>query len=88
MVGPSGREKSTPPGIFVTHGVDEATYLADRIMVMSARPGDFKSNGRTMKKFAAEFDSETGRFYILRHDSVGGDDLLIVERFIDHQAAP
>jgi len=33
-------EKNTV--VFVTHSVDEAIYLADRIVIMSARPGKIK----------------------------------------------
>ena len=34
------------------------------------RPSDFKSDGQTIKKFAVQFDSETGLLYFRRHDYV------------------
>lgn len=36
------REKSEMTVIFVTHDIDEAVYLADRILVMSKNPGKIK----------------------------------------------
>ena len=36
------QEKETTTMVMVTHDIDEAIYLGDRIVVMSARPGEIK----------------------------------------------
>jgi len=41
VLGIRKREKTT--ALLITHDIDEAIYLADRIFVMTARPGKFKA---------------------------------------------
>ncbi len=41
VLGIRKREKTT--ALLITHDIDEAVYLADRIFVMTARPGSFKA---------------------------------------------
>jgi len=63
---------------FVTHGIDEAIYLADRIIVMSARPGRIKEiirvdipRPRTLEvKETAEFGRLRRHLWELLHDEV------------------
>jgi NitT/TauT family transport system ATP-binding protein len=40
--GDAGRDAERPTVMFVTHGIDEAVLLADRIMVLGRRPGRIK----------------------------------------------
>ncbi len=42
--------------VFVTHSVDEAIYLSDRVTVMTARPGVVKAIVPDRPAAAARFD--------------------------------
>ncbi len=49
--------------IFVTHSVQEAIYLANRIVVMTARPGRVKSDQQIDLSYPREFTQEKFRTY-------------------------
>ncbi|MCW3475484.1 ABC transporter ATP-binding protein [Limobrevibacterium gyesilva] len=53
------RERKTV--LFITHGVDEAVYLSDRILVMSAAPGAIKAD------IAVDLPRPRRREELLRH---------------------
>lgn len=47
--------------LFITHSVQEAVFLADRIIVMTARPGRIKSDFRVDMEYPREFSSDAFR---------------------------
>lgn len=47
--------------LFITHSVQEAVFLADRIIVMTARPGRIKSDFRVHMAHPREFSSDEFR---------------------------
>ncbi|MFC4061387.1 ABC transporter ATP-binding protein [Planomonospora corallina] len=61
-------EKTNKTIVFITHGIDEAVYLGQRVAVMTSRPGRIK------KVIDIEFDSRAGdlradaRFGAYRHE--------------------
>lgn len=49
--------------VFVTHSVQEAVYLADRVVVMTARPGQVKLDLRVDLEHARDYTSAAFRAY-------------------------
>jgi NitT/TauT family transport system ATP-binding protein len=52
--------------LFVTHSVDESIYLADRLLVMTKRPGRFKADLRI--DLARPRDPAADEFNVLRRE--------------------
>lgn len=48
------RQESRPTAMYVTHAIDEAIFLADRVVLMSARPG------RVTEEITVPFPAERG----------------------------
>jgi NitT/TauT family transport system ATP-binding protein len=63
------RRKEKMTALLITHDIDEAVYLADRIFVMTARPGRFKAE--IAVPFGEERDAvvrDTPEFFELRKE--------------------
>lgn len=63
------RAKQAMTGVFITHDIDEAVYLADRIFVMTAHPGHFKAE--IMVPFGQNRDAsarDSAEFFELRKE--------------------
>ena len=72
-------EEHRLPGIFVTHDIDEAVFLSDRVLVMTARPGRIKEDmtieidrPRTFEVFStpAFFDYKARLLTSIREESL------------------
>ncbi|GCL74082.1 MULTISPECIES: ABC transporter ATP-binding protein [Paenibacillus] len=64
--------------LYVTHNIDEAVYLADRVIVLSRHPGQIKSIihidmpkiGRNQEQFRLQFDEYADQIWqLIRHDA-------------------